>query len=79
MLMPFPVQHIAWIDKTPIAVSNHAEGLLVVEGPMFDVNNGPPNFPILAHSINIYYLQPIYENMGSESGVSLSILRCVEF
>ena len=38
---------------------------------MFDVNNGPPNFPILAHSINIYYLQPIYENMGSESGVSL--------
>ena len=45
---------------------------------MFDVNNGPPNFPILAHSINIYYLQPIYENMGSESGFSLSTL-IVEF
>ena len=77
--MPFLVQDIAWIDKTSVAVSNNAVGLVVVVGPMFDVNNGSPNFPILAHSINIYYLQPIYENMGSESGFSLSILIWVEF
>ena len=40
--------------------------LMVVVGLMFDDNNGPQNFPILAHSINIYYWWPRYENIGSK-------------
>ena len=36
-------------------------------GLMFDYNDGPQNFPILAHSINIYYWWSRYENIGSKN------------
>ena len=65
--------HNLYFWKPYLDTKMHVHCLMVVVGLMFDDNNGPQNFPILAHSINIYYWWSRYENIGSKNSATLFI------